>query len=178
MQNLYYLGFHLPSEGLSPDPKKTEATNTFPSPKTQKNLTRFVGLSSYYKRFVRGFAKIDTALFSLFFKNVPFKWSPACEEPFFALNQALCAAPCLILVEPNDRFIITTNSSDLAIRFDISQERNGIIHPVDFAERTLRDFEKRFPIHVKELLALIKAIKQICRLLQNQECTVYTDSRI
>ena len=65
MQKLNYLGFCLSSEGLSPDPKKTEVFNTFPRPKNQKDLRSFIGLASYYKHFISGFAKIVTSLHHL-----------------------------------------------------------------------------------------------------------------
>ena len=114
MQKLNYLELCLSSEGLSPYPKKTEAINTFPRPKNQKELQR---------RFIRGFAKIATSLHHLLGKNVLFQWSPACEEVFLILKHTLCTALCLIFAEANDSFFITTDSSDFAIGFVISQEK-------------------------------------------------------
>lgn len=84
-------------------------------------------------------------------------------------------ACCLVYQEPNDRFFITTDSSDPALGFVISQERNSVMHPVSFAGQSLREFGKRFPTHEKEALALIEAIKQNHRFLLNQEFTVYTE---
>ena len=94
------------------------------------------------------------------------------------MKNTLCIAPCLMFAEPNDRFFIATDSSDFVIGFVISQERNGVIHPVCFTGRALRDFEKRFPTHEEVALALIEALKQNRRFLQHQEFTVYADSRI
>ena len=51
------------------------------------------------------------------------------------------------------------------------------MHSASDGGRALRDFEKRFPAHEKEGLALIEAVEQNRSFVQNQECTVYTDSR-
>ena len=71
---------------------------------------------------------------------------------------------------------ITTDRSDLAIGFLISQERNGVMYPVSFAGRTLRDFEESFSTHEKEVFAIIEALKQNHRFLY-KSFIVYTDSR-
>jgi hypothetical protein len=56
-------------EGLRPDPRKTEAVRNFPEPKTVKQLKGFLGLSSYYRRFIHNYSKVAKPLYELLKKD-------------------------------------------------------------------------------------------------------------
>ena len=66
-----YLGFVISNAGLAADTKKVEAVSGFPVPKDVKQLRSFLGLASYYRRFILGFSKIANPLFALTKKDVP-----------------------------------------------------------------------------------------------------------
>ena len=77
-----HLGFVLSREGMSPDPHKVEAVRDFPQPRDLKSLRSFLGLASYYRRFVSGFSTIANPLFTLTKKDVEFVWSTQCDKVF------------------------------------------------------------------------------------------------
>ena len=71
-QEIDYLGHVISAKGLKPNPKLTEVVRQFPVPKDIKGVRQFLGLSSYYRRFVPSFAKIAQPLYVLTRKEVPF----------------------------------------------------------------------------------------------------------
>lgn len=91
-----YLGHVFTNEGIRPDPKKIEAIKAFPVPKTVRDIRSFIGLSSYYRRFIKSYAQIATPLNELTRKVVPFVWTEKHQNSFDTLRQALCMEPVLI----------------------------------------------------------------------------------
>ena len=71
-----FLGFVVSSDGILPNSDKIEAVRSFPVPKSDKELRRFLGLSNYHRRFVEGFSKIASPLNRLTRNDVVFSWSP------------------------------------------------------------------------------------------------------
>ena len=81
-----YLGYVVSEDGTSADPQKVQAVQQFPRPLDLKSLRSFLGLSSYYRRFIAGFSTVAGLLFALTRKGVPFVWSPECQQAFEKLN--------------------------------------------------------------------------------------------
>ena len=82
-----YLGHVISTQGIRPDPSKTEKVKLFPTPRDVTTIRQFVGLASYYRRFVPGFAKIAAPLHALTKKDVPFEWTSECETAFCKLKE-------------------------------------------------------------------------------------------
>ena len=81
-----YLRYVVTRNGIEPDPKKIEAVRSWPVPLNVQEIHSFLGLCSYYRRFVRDFAKIAKPLHSLTQKNASFKWTEECQEAFVKLK--------------------------------------------------------------------------------------------
>lgn len=77
-----YLGFIFSRDGLKADERKTICIKNFPVPRNLKETQRFVGMCSFYRRFVPGFSKIATDLYALCKKNTPFIWDNKCQTAF------------------------------------------------------------------------------------------------
>ena len=90
-----FLGHVVCAEGVTTDPAKVEAVNTWPVPRNAKEVRRFVGLYTYYRRFVRSFSDVARPLHQLTKKDQSFEWTKACEESFQQLKDALVSAPVL-----------------------------------------------------------------------------------
>lgn len=97
-----YLGHIVSALGIQTDPRKLEAVQKFPRPADVKSVRSFVGLASYYRRFIPQFSKVAGPLHNLTKKDVEFVWTPRCEEAFESLKRLLTTAP--ILSFPNLRF--------------------------------------------------------------------------
>ena len=77
-----YLGHIVTPNGFKPNVRNIEAIKEFPVPTTLKELRQFLGLTSHYCRFVKGFAKIAQPLYALTKKDVPYYWTAECECAF------------------------------------------------------------------------------------------------
>ena len=89
-----YLG-HISVEGVCPDPKKLEV-RSFPVPCDVTQVRQFLGLASYYRRFVPRFAMIASPLHALLKKDNAFLWSPECSSDFKRLKDVLTSSPVLV----------------------------------------------------------------------------------
>ena len=93
--SLDYLGHIVSREGLRTNPKLTEAVAEFPRPQTVSDARRFLGLASYYRRFISNFAKTARPLHRLTCKDTRFVWSAECQTAFQDRKQKLSTAPFL-----------------------------------------------------------------------------------
>ncbi|KAG0152675.1 hypothetical protein PDIDSM_2480 [Penicillium digitatum] len=165
---------------------KLEVIKDWPRPTNVNEVRRFLGLATYYRRFVKDFAKIAVALHNLTKeadeelrkqKFRPITWTEQCEVAFVRLKEALVSAP--VLVQPNRTkpFTIETDASEWAIGFLLGQEgQDGKMHPVAFDGRKLRGAELNYPVHEKELLAIKEALRTWDRYLENgTKTTIITD---
>ena len=80
LEEVEYLGHLITPQGLKPNPKLVEAIREFPAPQNLKQLCQFLGLSSYYRRFIPKFAKVVQPLNRLIKKDAAFEWDAACHE--------------------------------------------------------------------------------------------------
>ena len=94
------------AEGISVDPQKIEAIVDWKPPTNVTEVRSFLGLASYYRKFVEGFSKIDTPLTKLTRKEEKFIWSEACQNSFDELKQRLTTAPVLTLPSGNEGFTV------------------------------------------------------------------------
>ena len=90
-----YLGHVVSEDGVSTDPEKIEAIKLWPVPGNQTAVRSFLGLASYYRRFIKGFAALAKPLHRLTEKNSSFHWTLECQEAFRNLKERLISAPIL-----------------------------------------------------------------------------------
>ena len=98
----------------------------WPTPTCVKDVRSFVGLASYYRRFVKDFASVAAPLHSLVQKNGVFEWSDQAEKSFEMLIGALTSPPILAMPTDLDEFTLDTDASNYAIGAVLSQRQNGV----------------------------------------------------
>ncbi|GBG74902.1 hypothetical protein CBR_g19415 [Chara braunii] len=117
-----FLRHYVSNQGLHMDDAKITVIAEWPVPTSVKQLRSFLGLTSYYSNFIRGYTRYSYILTStLLQKNPPSFWTPLCEDAFRALKKAVTGAPVLRLLDFDRPFIITTNASDFAVGTVLSQ---------------------------------------------------------
>jgi transposase InsO family protein len=170
-----YLGHIISENGVSTDPKKIEAIKTWIEPTSVKDIRSFLGLCSYYRRFIKGFATIAKPLHKLTHKNVKFVWSKECQEAFDSLKYHLIHSPILAYPDFGKSFILDTDASDSGIGAVLSQLIDGEERVVAYASRTLSKTEQKYCVTRKELLSVVTYVKHFRHYLYGREFTVRTD---
>ena len=85
-QSVAYLGHIVSTEGVATDPQKVQAVADWPVPRCVKDVRSFLGLASYYRKFIRGFAGIASPLHALTEKSQDFIWDESCQGAFEELK--------------------------------------------------------------------------------------------
>ncbi|KAJ8013689.1 hypothetical protein DPEC_G00032400 [Dallia pectoralis] len=154
-----YLGHIISAKGVMADPAKIEAVRSWPTPKNQTEVRSFVGLASYYRRFVKGFAEIARPLHQLTEKGRRFKWEENCQRAFNQLKAGLISSPVLSYPDPHNTFILDTDASNVGIGAVLSQEVDGLEQVIAYASRALTKQERKYATTKKELLGMVTFTK-------------------
>ena len=122
---------------MATDPTKVNQVAHWPVPQSVKDVQRFLGLASYYRRFVRNFASIAKPLYRLTEKTATFEWTMECQESFAELRHKLCTAPVLAFPDFTKAFILDTDASNTGVGVLSQLDDQGQEHVIAFASRTL-----------------------------------------
>lgn len=174
-KEVQYLGHIISAKGVKADPSKVEAVRQWPVPKNQTEVRSFVGLASYYRRFIRGFAEIARPLHQLTEKGRRFKWTEVCQTAFEHLKRSLMSSPVLAYPDPQKTFILDTDASDAGIGAVLSQEDEGQERVIAYASRALTKQERKYATTKKELLSMVTFIKHFKHYLLGKEFVLRTD---
>jgi hypothetical protein len=116
-----YLGHPVGKDGVRVDPKKIEAMQYWTHPKTLKSLHGFLGLTGYYRKFVKNYGKIAAPLTALLKKN-SFTWTATVAQAFQTLKMAICTTPVLSLPDFTKTFVLECDASGKGIGVVLMQE--------------------------------------------------------
>ena len=138
-REIQYLGHILSATGIRPLPSKTCTIQQMSPPTTPKQVRAFLGLVGYYRKFIKGFAKVAKPLTLLTRQQVKFEWMPDHQTAFEHLKNAIVQAPILHYPNPNKNYIIYTDALDDACGAQLSQEHDGTKFPVAFLSHTFSE---------------------------------------
>jgi len=139
-----------------------------------KDVRAFLGLASYYRKFVTGFATIAEPMTALTKKMVHFVWTPQAQEAFETLKQALMDATSLVFPVPYLPCILDTDASEVAIGVVLSQKVDDE-HPIAFFSRVMNPAQKQYCTMRRELLAVISALQHFRHYLICNRVMLRTD---
>lgn len=176
-KEITYLGHVLGPRGVKPDPQKIVAVKDFPVPKSQKNVRQFLGLSGFYRRFVKKYSEKARPLFDLLKKDSKFSWTDDCQKAFDFLKEELCRAPILIFPNLNKPFLVFTDASKTAIGVLLAQGSIKKHNPIAYYSRALKGAELNYSTYELEALAIYEGIKHFRQYLYANEFTVITDHK-
>ena len=127
-------------------------------PRDVTQVRQFIGLASYYRRFVPEFAKIASPLHALLKKDNAFQWSVECSNAFQKLKELLTSSPVLVFPKfgPGCEFILETDASYIGLGAVLSQQQeDGSVHPIAYASRSLDQHEQNYGVTELETLGLV-----------------------
>ena len=176
-ERIHFLGFIVDGNGITSNPEKVRAIQNFPVPRSQKNVRQFLATVGFYRQFIENFAGIAAPLSTLLRKDIKWKWDDEHQEAFEKLKCAMVTAP--ILKHPNFDlpFEIHSDASCESIGGCIMQEHDGILHPISYFSRKLRDAETRYSVSEWEALSVIANIKQFHYYIYGRKFKVVVDHK-
>lgn len=150
-----FLGHIVSSVGISFDPSKIESIQNWKRPETVTEIHSFLGLASYYRRFIKDFSRIALPLTTLTRKAVPFILSDKCETSFLKLKDLLTHVPILVVPEGNHDPVAYTDASGYGLGVVLMQKDRVVA----YASRQLKPNKIRYATHDLELAAIVFALK-------------------
>lgn len=175
LPSLKYLGYVVDRDGLHVDPEKVSAIIDIPSPSTVKQVRQFLGIASWFRRFIPNFSTIAAPLTTLLRKKHTFVWSLDQEGAFRTIKEKLVSAPVLCCPDFSRPFVIQTDASDYGIGAVLTQEYPDGEHVISYISRSLNRAERNYSTTQKECLAVIWAVEKFRGYVEGYRFTVITD---
>ena len=174
---LNFLGVTLSEAGVSVCNDKLDAIEKMLPPRNVKGIKTFLGMSGFFRKFIKDYAKLAAPLTRLLKKNAAFEWGHEQQKAWESLRHALSVAPTLVHPDVDKKFTLMTDSSSYAIGSILCQKDDkGNLHPVSFASKVLTDAEQKWSIVQKELFSLEYFCEEFKTYLINQDFDVIVDN--
>jgi len=178
-----FLGHIISKNGIETDPEKTKIIKEWKKPETMRELTSFMGFTSYYRRFIKNFSSIAEPIECIMkrakqFKNKKIAWTEEMAQSFQKLKEELCTAPVLNSPNKTDLFILDTDASQSSVGAVLSQRNSdGQEKVVAYASNRLSKCETKYCATRKELLAVVHYVRLFRHYLIGKKFLLRTDHK-
>lgn len=174
--NIEFLGFEVGANGIRPGTRKTDAVANFPKPKNQHEVRQFIGLASFFRRFVKDFAIIARPLTDLLRKNCDWVWGDTQTKSFETLKKTLTERPVIALYDPEAETELHTDACKNGVAGILLQrDSTGLLRPVSYYSRKTTNDEKKMHSFELETLAVIASLHRFRVYLVGVAFKIYTD---
>ncbi|GBM66543.1 Retrovirus-related Pol polyprotein from transposon 297 [Araneus ventricosus] len=170
-----YLGHVISAKGVKTDSEKIKAVVDWPRPDKIHDLRSFLGLCTYYRRFVKNFSTIARPLHKLTEAKSNFNWTDECEKSFNSLKQALTSSPILTYPRTDKDFILNTDASNEGIGAVLSQNTGNEERVIAYFSKSLGKPERNYCVTRKELPAIVISIEHFHHYLYGRKFLLRTD---
>ncbi|GFT80556.1 retrovirus-related Pol polyprotein from transposon 297 [Trichonephila clavipes] len=153
---LNYLGLIISKDVIETDSSKIRAITEMRPPKNNREVSKFLGMTGWYQKFIPRYADICEPLYQLKKKGAKFNWSKEAQDSFDKIKRTLTEAPVLQLPNFSEQFILFTVASGVGIGAVLQQNQK----PIAFASRTLNKSECNYTVTERECLGVIWALNK------------------
>jgi hypothetical protein len=174
-KQVQFCGFTVSVDGIHTQEHKIAVVRDWPQPQDEREVREFLGLTTYYRKFIEHYAHIALPLYEMSRTSPgkhaggkrgeprnpayrPFTWTDDCVGAFAALKRAICTAPVLAFPTQDDTFLVHTDASKYAVGAVLSQRQKDGVKVVGYYSPKLHDPETRYPTYDRKLLAIRDAV--------------------
>ena len=172
-----FLGHVVSENGLQPNPELIAALYQTPIPKTFKQVKSFIGLATYYRKFIKNFGIIAAPLNSVKDTGKSIDWTNESQVAYDTLRDILASDLVLIIPNLEEPFILATDSCDYGMGSVLAQLRNDNERPVAYFSKSFTKTERNYSVSEKELFAIVASMEHFKHYLFGKKFTVYSDHR-
>jgi hypothetical protein len=180
-----FVGFLVNKDGIHVDPAEVKAVVEWPIPNSIKEVRGFLGLTGYYRRFIKGCAALARPLHELIKKEQKFqvwKWPLEAMDAFHQLKDCLVTAPVLASPEPrNEDFLVHSDASNFAVGAVLLQWQQDSTtgrwqrRVMGFFSRQLAPTECNYASYDRELMAFRHELQSWRFFVQGKNVDIFTD---
>ncbi|GBG59492.1 hypothetical protein CBR_g38517 [Chara braunii] len=152
-----YLGYEISAEGLKPADVKVASIRDWPRPLSVTEMRSFLGMTYYYRTFVKNYSIVAAPLTHLIRLDTPWEWTEECEAAFRHLKHALTHYEVLKLPDPDKPFIVTTDASQYGIGAVLAQQEGPKLRPVEYMSKKMLSQKLAKSTYEKELYVVYTA---------------------
>ena len=174
-RKIKFLGHIVSHRGIEVNPENVEGIAKMEPPKSTKEVRRFIGMCSFYRKFITNFAKIAAPLTTLQSKLVKFNWTPECQTAFETLKEKLMSTPILVKADLSKEFELHTDASNHHVGAVLMQKEMEGLKPIGYFSKKLNQCEKKYSCTDKEALGIVKATRFFHHYLWNKPFSIITD---
>ena len=176
MTQIEFLGHEVGFQFLRPTEAKTIAITQFPRPTSVTSVRQFIGLSGFYRQFIKDFSQIARPLTDLTRNDVPFEWTESTEEAFQHLKQLLSTRPILHTFDSSLAITVTTDASLVGMGCVVTQTGGDPpIRTIAFWSAKFTEAESRYSSVERECLSVLRSLEHFRHWLDGATFTVCTD---
>lgn len=171
------LGHLLTRDGIHPDPHNIEKVKSWPEPRTRKDVRGFLGLTGYYRQYIKGYAGIAEPLTNLTSKDKEWQWGDAEKTAFLTLREALISPQVVAYPDFNQPFWIKTDASGGSVGYVLTQFHNGQEKVISYGSKKLSKTQQAWSTYDKEYFGLVMGVRANSHYLRHRPFFAVTDHR-
>ena len=177
-ESVTYLGHQIDSEGLHPLSDRIKAIREAPTPTSVSTLKSYLGMLSYYSKFLPSLSTVLHPLYKLLRKNTTWRWGEGQAKAFQASKEMLTSESCLTHFNSSLELILACDASPYGIGAVLSHRMSdGSERPIGYASRTLNNAEQNYSQLEKEGLSCIFGIRKFHHYLFGHSFQLVTDHK-
>ena len=177
-QNVTYIGHYLDADGIHCTKDKLEAIMNMRAPENVTELQSFLGLITYYQKFIPNLSSMFQPLHQLLQKDVTWEWTAGCEQAMQQAKDVLMKEPVLIPFDPKRQLVLACDASPYGLGAVLPHVMDdGSERPIANASCTLTKLERNYSQIEKEALGIIFGVQKFHKYLYGQTFVLYTDHK-
>ena len=154
------------------DPDKVHVIRNMVPPKCVREVRSFIGICSYYRRFIPNLSAIAKPLINLTKKFAKFEWTKECQIAFDVLKESLTTVPHMAYPDISTPYILYTDASDDCIGACLCQHHEEAKKPLYYLSHKLTASQTKWPTIEKEAFAIFYALEKLDQYLHDADFTI------